>query len=132
MGGVQVGTEAWHNDGKADVLRCEELKLLETPNGRRLDNGVGMLLDDATTGQTGLTDHVHGAGGVLELGAEGGDEGAEALGKALVDLDKGRGRGHEEVEHQGEGVVYVVAEHWAPTVRDQGKGMQGPHLGGLQ
>ena len=94
MRAVQVTTEAGHYAGQAYILWSKELKLLKTTDGRGLYDGVWVLLDDGTTGQTSCAGCVHAGGGILELWAERGDERTETLAQALVDGHTGRGRGH--------------------------------------
>lgn len=64
----------------------------------------------------------------LQLRADGGDEGSEALAEALVHVNT-RGRHHEQqLQHQAEGRLHVLAEHRPTGVSNQTQGVQGPHL----
>ena len=91
MGAVQEVAEWRDGGGKAHVRGGKELQLLEAPDGGRPHHGVGMLLDDGAAGQTHAPRGSHGWGGVLELRAERGDEGIEALAQTLVDVHAGEG-----------------------------------------
>ena len=112
------------DDGdEAHVGGGKQLELLEAPHRRAPDHSVGVLLYDGAAGQARAAHGLHGGGGVLELGAQGGDEGVEALAQTLVDVHAGGGDGDEEVEDQGEGRLHVVPEHGTAAVCDEGQGM---------
>ena len=120
MRAVQVPAEERNNCGEADVLRGKDVQLLGAPDGSRLHDGVGVILDDGTAGEARAAGGTHPSRGVLQLWPEGREEGTQALAKALVDLDEGRGCGHEEVEHEGECGLHVVPEHGTAAVCDEG------------
>ena len=128
MRALQQLAELRDGGRKAHVRGGKELQLLEAPDGGGPDDSVGVLLDDGAAGQGGAAHGPHGGGGVLELRAQGGDEGVEALAQALVDVHT-RGRdGHQKVEDEGEGGLHIVTEHGAAAVGYEGQGVECPYL----
>ena len=69
------------------------------------------------------THHTH-----LQLGAQRGDEGTEALSQALVHLKVASRHGNHQAEHKGERAFDVAAKHRPPTVCNQCQCVESPHL----